>query len=273
MEKEEATRVCSQCHKEVAEANFDLHETHCSRFLCVCPDCDETVPRDQLNQHKEDQHTVVRCSKCNKKMERRFLMDHESDECVERLQTCQFCMLELPWKELDEHCLACGSRTELCGDCRRYVKLMDKQQHGLNCSAAQDDLTPPQPASSATNKKQTVGCSRCMATFPADVIDEHELKCNAASRWDHEEAQAEEDEKEDNFFRQVTNSQLSNAKAISLSNRPYSSHRGNRGDPNELSTCPHCHLALPVITLRWHQVKCQRYIHLNEQQVNSSEGI
>uniref|UniRef100_A0A3Q1F114 XIAP associated factor 1 n=1 Tax=Acanthochromis polyacanthus TaxID=80966 RepID=A0A3Q1F114_9TELE len=42
------------CHKEVAEANFALHETHCSRFLCLCPECDEAVPRDQLAEHKED---------------------------------------------------------------------------------------------------------------------------------------------------------------------------------------------------------------------------
>uniref|UniRef100_A0A3Q1F042 XIAP associated factor 1 n=1 Tax=Acanthochromis polyacanthus TaxID=80966 RepID=A0A3Q1F042_9TELE len=42
------------CHKEVAEANFALHETHCSRFLCLCPECDEAVPRDQLAEHKEE---------------------------------------------------------------------------------------------------------------------------------------------------------------------------------------------------------------------------
>lgn len=46
-------------HREVAEANFALHETHCSRFLCVCPDCGEAVPKDLLTQHKDEQHTVV----------------------------------------------------------------------------------------------------------------------------------------------------------------------------------------------------------------------
>lgn len=49
----------SYSHKEVAEANFALHETHCSRFLCLCPDCDEAVPKDQLSQHREEQHTQV----------------------------------------------------------------------------------------------------------------------------------------------------------------------------------------------------------------------
>uniref|UniRef100_A0A3Q1EZ73 XIAP associated factor 1 n=1 Tax=Acanthochromis polyacanthus TaxID=80966 RepID=A0A3Q1EZ73_9TELE len=112
------------CHKEVAEANFALHETHCSRFLCLCPECDEAVPRDQLAEHKEEQHTLA-------------------DECEERLQSCVFCDLELPWKELDQHCLVCGSRTELCRDCGRYVKLRDQPEHQMTCSAADGDSSPP----------------------------------------------------------------------------------------------------------------------------------
>uniref|UniRef100_A0A667ZXL5 XIAP associated factor 1 n=1 Tax=Myripristis murdjan TaxID=586833 RepID=A0A667ZXL5_9TELE len=44
-------------NKEVAEANFALHESHCRRFLCLCPDCEEPVPKEQLDQHRLDQHT------------------------------------------------------------------------------------------------------------------------------------------------------------------------------------------------------------------------
>lgn len=46
-------------HKEIAEVNFALHESHCSRFLCLCPDCNEAVPRDQLEEHREEQHAEV----------------------------------------------------------------------------------------------------------------------------------------------------------------------------------------------------------------------
>lgn len=131
----------------------------------------------------------------------------QSDECVERLQTCQFCELELPWKELDKHCLACGSRTELCRDCGHYVKLSDKPQHGLTCSATNSNLNPPQTAQGSPSKsegtqdsaqmsnlqntlmclinschanslstaKLTVRCSTCMAPFPADDIDQHKV--------------------------------------------------------------------------------------------------
>uniref|UniRef100_A0A3Q1GAF6 XIAP associated factor 1 n=1 Tax=Acanthochromis polyacanthus TaxID=80966 RepID=A0A3Q1GAF6_9TELE len=208
MDSKEATRTCGQCHKEVAEANFALHETHCSRFLCLCPECDEAVPRDQLAEHKEEQHTLVRCTKCSKKMERCQLADHEADECEERLQSCVFCDLELPWKELDQHCLVCGSRTELCRDCGRYVKLRDQPEHQMTCSAADGDSSPPLANSGApstskgtlhsprnlsqppeyffsrcfilafpfsTTEVEIVSCRRCMGSFPAEELEEHQV--------------------------------------------------------------------------------------------------
>lgn len=265
MDNEEATRTCGQCHKDVAEANFALHETHCRRFLCLCPDCDEPVPREQLSQHREEQHTQVRCSKCNQKMERCHLVDHESEACVERLQSCQFCELELPWKEMDEHCVACGSRTELCRDCNRYVTLRDLPEHGLTCSATNNGSGPPQTTSKLPPNKTsiTVSCSRCMASFPAEDIDEHELECVPETRWDDDELAPEEEESEDDFSRQwATHSLSSTFKVNSLSDRPSRGPLEDGGDPDQISTCPHCHLALPVLTLRWHEVKCQILIHL-----------
>ncbi|KAI3354494.1 hypothetical protein L3Q82_019005, partial [Scortum barcoo] len=253
-------------HKEIAEANFALHETHCSRFLCLCPDCGEAVHRELLDQHKEEQHTQVRCSKCNQKMERRDLLDHESNDCVERLQSCQFCELEMPWKELDEHCLVCGSRTELCGDCRHYVKLRDRPEHAVTCSAADNGSGPPQTTSKPPpdQTKVTVSCNRS-TSIPAEDIDKHELECGAATLRDDEEAVDEEGEREDEeeVFRQGTLSRLSSTyKSTSLS---YGPRRGPWVDEDELyqiCTCPHCHLALPLVTLRWHKAKCKIHILL-----------
>lgn len=66
----------------------------------------------------------------------------QSDECVKRLQKCNFCELELPWRELQEHSLACGSRTELCIDCGRYVTLRDQRDHSRTCPST-DQVSPP----------------------------------------------------------------------------------------------------------------------------------
>uniref|UniRef100_UPI0037E81D98 XIAP-associated factor 1 n=1 Tax=Semicossyphus pulcher TaxID=241346 RepID=UPI0037E81D98 len=264
MDNKEATRTCGQCHKEVAEANFALHETHCRRFLCICPDCDETVPTEQLNQHREEQHTQVKCSKCNQKMERCHLLDHESDQCVERLQSCEFCELELPFKELDEHCLACGSRTELCTDCGRYVTMRDQPGHGLTCSAADSASGPPVTTAKlpADNKKTTASCRACMTSFPAEDIEQHEMECILATTRADEEAESEEKEEEsedesDTSTQGASPGLSSTFKATSLPVRPSNGPLIVGVDPNQISTCPHCHLALPLITLRWHKPKCQ----------------
>lgn len=71
----------------------------------------------------------------------------QSDECVERLQICHFCNLELPWRELEEHCLACGSRTELCRECGRYITLRDQREHALTCSSTDQVSSHPRTTS------------------------------------------------------------------------------------------------------------------------------
>ncbi|KAM9733321.1 XIAP-associated factor 1 [Menidia menidia] len=280
MDGQEATRTCGQCHREVAEANFALHESHCRRFLCVCPDCDEAVPKEQLSQHREEQHSQVRCSKCRKKMERWRLSDHESDECVERLQRCGFCELDVPWKDLDGHLVVCGSRTELCEDCGRYVQMRELPEHGLTCSGSdqgQDSVQgsdrgsgqgsvqgsgPLRAVSGPPHKAQTTAsCSRCGASFPAGGRAEHE--CFVDPRWDGEDD--EDSEEEEDFSRLGAAAQLSAAyKNTSLTHtRPGTEVDG---DPEEISSCPHCHLTLPLLTLRWHVEKCRKHLLLKNRE-------
>lgn len=85
----------------------------------------------------------------------------------------------------------------------------------------------------------------------------NQRECVPADRSDDEEDEPEEEEKEeDNLYRGgATAASLSSAyKVASLSDRPNGGPWGDRGDPDQISTCPHCHLALPLCTLRWHEV-------------------
>ncbi|XP_075993753.1 XIAP-associated factor 1 [Genypterus blacodes] len=277
MEAREATRVCGECNKEVAEANFTLHESHCRRFLSVCPDCDEPVPTDQLSQHRQEQHTLVRCTACNQKVERCQLVDHETDRCAERLQCCRFCELAVPWHSLQEHSHACGSRTELCRDCGHYVTLRDQPQHAATCPGTEPDPGPQHAATSASAPPRAVRtpprqlapavmCRRCMASFPAKKMEEHQLQCAGTSRWEEEEEEAAAEavnEDEDLFSGGVSSLKLNSPKKVfSLSDRSSRGPGGDRGDLDGISTCPHCHLVLPDFVLRWHKVKCQIYTHI-----------
>ncbi|KAM9801278.1 XIAP-associated factor 1 [Neosynchiropus ocellatus] len=246
MEDSEPTRTCDLCQKDVAEVNFALHEAHCRRFLCLCPDCEEPVPKEQLAQHREEEHAMVKCSKCNKKMEKCHLSDHEVEECVQRMQECKFCQIELPFKELHEHAVACGSRTELCIDCGRYVKLMDQQTHDQTCSGSSDANASPR------TETVMVDCSQCSKSFAAEDLDRHELECLPASNsrirpTEHSGSSTPPQ----NGVSEISYRLSDRAAALPLS---------NGGDPNELRSCPHCHLLLPLFTLQWHEVKCKSHV-------------
>uniref|UniRef100_A0A8C7YQC9 XIAP associated factor 1 n=1 Tax=Oryzias sinensis TaxID=183150 RepID=A0A8C7YQC9_9TELE len=249
--EEEATRTCGHCHRDVAEPNFALHESHCRRFLCLCPDCAEPVPRDQLARHKDEQHAQVRCSECRVKMERRHLSEHQSDECLERLQSCPICELGVCFRELDEHLLVCGSRTELCSDCSCYVKLRDLQDHSFTCSTRGN-----RPAASDVQDTDggTGDFCRGMSSFSAKDTEEHELKRFSGTVKDYEKEKVEE---KDYYF-----SWKRAAEAAASSNSHSHGSQDDREDPDQISTCPHCLLALPVRTLHWHEVRCQTNVLL-----------
>ncbi|XP_016334970.1 XIAP-associated factor 1-like [Sinocyclocheilus anshuiensis] len=258
---EEELILCTHCNKEVAKANYDLHEPHCKRFLCICPDCDETVPRDQLEEHKTEQHTEVKCKMCNKKKERRHLLDHEKDECSERPQICEFCQLELPLSSLKVHKVSCGSRTERCSDCGRYVKLMDQLDHAQICSTTTTPTTSKdlvaEDDTSDTDELTMLQCQNCLKYIPSDILKEHKLLCKQSLNC----ADVEDDDSEDE------NPSPGNVRAAGFSFSSLQKKKRETEDRNidldKISTCPLCHLALPVKTLEWHETKCELYKHLS----------
>uniref|UniRef100_A0A3B3QHQ5 TRAF-type domain-containing protein n=1 Tax=Paramormyrops kingsleyae TaxID=1676925 RepID=A0A3B3QHQ5_9TELE len=238
-ENKEEYRLCAHCKKDVAAGNFVLHESHCRRFLSLCPDCGEPV----------------RCTQCKKKLERCRLQDHQENECEDRLQCCQFCQLQLPFRNLAEHISACGSRTELCPDCNRYVKLQDMDAHSTSCSTS--------PNSSGVSSAWNLSLwPRCRNTRSAErhLQDLVSKKPRKLSVWLHTTSAlsyssqleclassppSETEDAEDPDLYQIT--------SFSLQGRKTSKEK----DMGEISTCPLCHLALPQVTLQRHEV-CQR---------------
>ncbi|KAI2580924.1 XIAP associated factor 1 [Homo sapiens] len=48
--------VCRNCKRHVVSANFTLHEAYCLRFLVLCPECEEPVPKETMEEHCKLEH-------------------------------------------------------------------------------------------------------------------------------------------------------------------------------------------------------------------------
>uniref|UniRef100_A0A8C9NZ54 XIAP associated factor 1 n=1 Tax=Spermophilus dauricus TaxID=99837 RepID=A0A8C9NZ54_SPEDA len=55
-------QVCGNCRRSVASDHFTLHEAHCLRFLVLCPECEEPIPKSKMKEHFENEHQQVRGS-------------------------------------------------------------------------------------------------------------------------------------------------------------------------------------------------------------------
>uniref|UniRef100_A0A8C0ZPA9 XAF1 n=1 Tax=Castor canadensis TaxID=51338 RepID=A0A8C0ZPA9_CASCN len=49
-------QVCGNCKRSVASAHFTLHEAYCLRFLVLCPECEESVPKAKMMEHQQNEH-------------------------------------------------------------------------------------------------------------------------------------------------------------------------------------------------------------------------
>ncbi|XP_058853983.1 XIAP-associated factor 1-like isoform X1 [Acipenser ruthenus] len=263
----EETTLCKNCKKEVLASNFSLHESHCWRFLSVCPLCDEPVPKDQLQEHRDTEHCKVRCTQCNKEMEKCKLEIHQSEQCAERLVSCEFCDLELPLSKLQEHGDACGSRTQRCPDCDRYVMHREQERHSRECRGKREGAEEQREEEEEEEKTYTFynrssafkfPCWYCMKSFPEEELNKHQLDCSRPSR--HNAG-----------FRPTPSPPLLGDPrphfGVPRSSRSptfplwglESPDREDRETEDEIMTCSNCHLALPSDTLRWHQSKCLLY--------------
>ncbi|CAI5504028.1 unnamed protein product [Closterium sp. Naga37s-1] len=69
------------------------------------------------------------CSLCGEPMERRLLPEHESSACPLRSLICPYCDLPVTAMDLQSHADVCGSRTDPCDICSKYVRKREQAAH------------------------------------------------------------------------------------------------------------------------------------------------
>ncbi|XP_013396795.1 TRAF-type zinc finger domain-containing protein 1 isoform X1 [Lingula anatina] len=131
-------KFCSNCKRDIASSNYMMHEIHCKRNIVLCKNCNEPVPRSEMDNHFEENHATIGCELCGLEVEKLDIESHK-DNCPKRPQSCCFCELEFPADDLPNHISYCGTRTEQCFKCAQFIMLKDQDKHDeTNCTYPQN---------------------------------------------------------------------------------------------------------------------------------------
>lgn len=156
-----ATQLCDNCNREVPTENYVMHAVHCKRNVQICPHCGDAVSLREQKEHFEQFHEKIDCVQCGKKVTRDEEGNHLAYECGKRPVTCKYCEISLPRERMEDHEEFCGSRTDLCEKCSKYVLIRDIQEHTKSCDGGITCLP----------------CEFCSSLVPADKLTYHQQQC------------------------------------------------------------------------------------------------
>ncbi|XP_063485683.1 XIAP-associated factor 1 isoform X8 [Symphalangus syndactylus] len=143
--------VCRNCKTHVASAHFALHEAYCLQLLVLCPECEEPVPRENMEEHRKVEH-------------------QQANECQERPVECKFCELDMQLSKLELHESNCGSRTEPCPGCGQFIMHRMLAQHTDVCRSEQAQLGKGKRISAP---EMEIYCNYCNQMIPENKYFHH----------------------------------------------------------------------------------------------------
>ena len=142
------TVVCDRCLVKIPLRNVELHCLNCAKRKVPCSHCGAHVDSELLMEHIKQEHTLATCE-CTQRVLARDLASHKSSFCPLRPAHCNYCELDIPFKEFHAHKQQCGSRTEPCEQCGQRYELRVLPEHFRRCSAEVSSVTAPEVNSSA----------------------------------------------------------------------------------------------------------------------------
>ena len=117
--------------REVPVQSLFLHRIHCERnhFKCTCGEVVKISEKD--SPPRRIPRAQALCAL--RRDDRTFTAEVP---CPNKPRTCKFCEAEFPFDVYAKHIFECGSRTEQCPKCQKYIPFRDLEHHQSlsNCS-------------------------------------------------------------------------------------------------------------------------------------------
>jgi len=123
--------TCKYCQRtNIPFLEFEEHETICKERVITCEVCGgEYIAK---NKHLHD--CGISCVLCGDRVNSKDKLLHLLTDCRERRAVCNYCGIFRSCCDMDEHRKFCGSRSEQCEVCNKFVSLANMEAHlASNC--------------------------------------------------------------------------------------------------------------------------------------------
>ena len=103
--------------KEISSQSYTLHEAHCKRNYYHC-ECGAFLKLSLKPAHLTEKHVEKACPNC---AFRAIAYRFDPHDCPNKPQECPYCEAQILVSEYPRHERECGTRTEQCGRCFKYI--------------------------------------------------------------------------------------------------------------------------------------------------------
>ena len=129
---------CSNCLKTISTSKKCLHERFCKLNIKKCPICNDPIPKEEFEEHL-DSHRSYSSTKSKK----------TKCSSTKKFVLCRYCGLSLSDDELNDHEYMCGSKSQQCLLCKKYIPKKFYENHLNNeCEGFQRTKKKNQTSSS-----------------------------------------------------------------------------------------------------------------------------
>ncbi|GBM20045.1 hypothetical protein AVEN_77957-2 [Araneus ventricosus] len=239
------TERCFLCTELVMVKDRDTHFVTCGKGLnfnesISCDYCGGSFNNSSIGKHIElCRSRAEKCNECNNYIERKDMEFHLmmcKQKRLSRLEfPCQYCGELYSSVFLRDHSDKCGTRTQKCEKCDKYIALKNMETHSNVCEEKRQ-FRPEFP------------CRYCGESYLSDFLEDHVDKCGTRTR---------KCEKCDKYIALKNMETHSNVCRESMSK--------THGD------CPICHQSIPWMEMNIHCAYCtqvnseiQEYEHQNK---------